>query len=161
MPSATSASLNGLVAGCSSGSRTSSQVARMAGVDLPIEARRRYTYIFSVDTPLDQDLPLTIDPTGVHLRSYGAHDYLVGCPPIGPDTAVDVDDFTYPGNVWEDKMLPVIANRVPQLGTAKVTESWNLTPGSSPVVIPNSGVRKPEHVRAFFSSGAGSPYLRS
>lgn len=38
--------------------------------------------------------------------------------------AVDVDDFTYPENVWEDKMLPVIANRVPQLGTAKVTESW-------------------------------------
>ena len=100
------------------------QVARMAGVDLPIEARRRYTYIFSVDTPLDQDLPLTIDPTGVHMRSYGAHDYLVGCPPIGPDTAVDVDDFTYPENVWEDKMLPVLANRVPQFGTAKVTESW-------------------------------------
>ena len=47
------------------------QVARMAGVDLPIEARRRYTYIFSVDTPFDQDLPLTIDPTGVHMRSYG------------------------------------------------------------------------------------------
>jgi glycine/D-amino acid oxidase-like deaminating enzyme len=99
-------------------------IARMAGVDLLIEARRRYTYIFSVDTPLDQDLPLTIDPTGVHMRSYGADDYLVGCPPIGPDTAVDVDDFSYPENVWEDKMLPVIAHRVPQLATAKVTESW-------------------------------------
>ena len=47
----------------------------------PIQARRRYTYIFSVDSPLDEDLPLTIDPTGVHMRSYGAHDYLVGCPP--------------------------------------------------------------------------------
>lgn len=47
-------------------------VARMAGVDLPIEARRRYTYIFSAQNPLDQDLPLTIDPTGVHMRSYAS-----------------------------------------------------------------------------------------
>ena len=73
----------------------------MGGVDLPIQARRRDTYIFSVDSPLDQDLPLTIDPTGVHMRSYGAHDYLVGCPPIGEDTAIDVDDFDHPQNTWE------------------------------------------------------------
>lgn len=38
-------------------------VSRLAGIDLPIEARRRYTYIFSVDEPLPQDLPLTIDPS--------------------------------------------------------------------------------------------------
>ena len=76
-------------------------LARMAGLDLPIEARRRDTFTFSVDSPLDQDLPLTIDPTGVHMRSYGAHDYLVGCPPIGEDTAIDVDDFDHPQNTWE------------------------------------------------------------
>ncbi|KAF9767197.1 hypothetical protein IL306_000288 [Fusarium sp. DS 682] len=71
-----------------------SQVSRLAGIDLPIEARRRYTYIFSVYGPLSQDLPLTIDPTGVHMRSYGETDFLVGCPPIGPDVAVDPDDFS-------------------------------------------------------------------
>lgn len=81
-------------------------VSRLAGIDLPIEARRRYIYIFSVDEPLPQDLPLTIDPTGVHLRSYGAKDYLVGCPPIGPDTAVDVDDFSFAENTWEKKKDP-------------------------------------------------------
>ena len=35
------------------------------------------------------------------MRSYGAHDYLVGCPPIGEDTAIDVDDFDHPQNTWE------------------------------------------------------------
>ncbi|KAH7174987.1 FAD dependent oxidoreductase [Fusarium flagelliforme] len=100
------------------------QVSRLAGVDLPIEARRRYTYIFSVDEPLPQDLLLTIDPTGVHMRSYGKKDYLVGCPPIGPDMAVDPDDFSYPEDVWNEKMLPVLKKRVPQFSTAKATYSW-------------------------------------
>ncbi|MBV6756864.1 NAD(P)/FAD-dependent oxidoreductase [Rhodococcus opacus] len=99
-------------------------VARMAGVDLPIEARRRYTYIFSAERPLAQDLPLTIDPTGVHMRSYGAHDYLVGCPPSHDDPAVDVDDFDYPEDIWENKMLPVITKRLPELGAVTVTDSW-------------------------------------
>ncbi|KAE8320162.1 FAD dependent oxidoreductase [Aspergillus transmontanensis] len=99
-------------------------VSRLAGIDLPIEARRRYTYIFSVDEPLPQDLPLTIDPTGVHLRSYGAKDYLVGCPPIGPDTAVDVDDFSFAENTWEEKILPIITCRVPQFASARVTNAW-------------------------------------
>lgn len=99
-------------------------VSQLAGLDLPIEGRRRYTYIFSADEPLSQDLPLTIDPTGVHMRSYGENDYLVGCPPIGPDDAVDVDDFEYPEDVWTRKMLPVLKRRVPQFSTAKVTESW-------------------------------------
>ncbi|RAQ42163.1 fad oxidoreductase [Aspergillus flavus] len=99
-------------------------VSQLAGIDLPIEARRRYTYIFSVDEPLPQDLPLTIDPTGVHLRSYGAKDYLVGCPPIGPDTAVDVDDFSFAENAWEEKILPIITRRVPQFASARVTNAW-------------------------------------
>lgn len=99
-------------------------VSRLAGVDLPIEARRRYTFIFSVDEPLPQDLPLTIDPSGVHMRSYREKDYLVGCPPTGPDTAVDVDDFSYTEDIWATKMFPVLKRRVPQFSTAKVTHSW-------------------------------------
>ncbi|KAK7420233.1 hypothetical protein QQX98_002888 [Neonectria punicea] len=99
-------------------------VSRLAGVDLPVEGRRRYIYIFSVDEPLSQNLPLTIDPTGVQMRSYGERNYLVGCPPIGPDDAVDVDDFSYLEDVWTRKMLPVLKRRVPQFSTAKVTESW-------------------------------------
>ncbi|KAI9034849.1 NAD(P)/FAD-dependent oxidoreductase [Aspergillus affinis] len=99
-------------------------VSRLGEIDLPIEARRRYTYIFEVDEPLPQDLPLTIDPSGVHLRSYGAKDYLVGCPPIGPDTAVDVNDFSFAENAREEKILPVITRRVPQFASARVTNSW-------------------------------------
>ncbi|OJJ63945.1 hypothetical protein ASPSYDRAFT_1154979 [Aspergillus sydowii CBS 593.65] len=106
------------------GTRAAS-VSKIAGIpNLLVEARRRYTYIFSADESLPQDLPLTIDPSGVHLRSYGVKDYLAGCPPIGPDTAVEVDDFSFAENAWEEKILPVITRRVPQFGTARVTDSW-------------------------------------
>ncbi|KAG9496004.1 hypothetical protein J7337_012575 [Fusarium musae] len=91
---------------------------------LPIEARRRSTYIFSVDEPLSQDLPLTIDPTGVHMQSYGKKDYLVGCSPIGLDVVVNPDDFSYAEDVWNLKMLPVLKKRVPQFSTTKDTHSW-------------------------------------
>ena len=47
--------------------------ARMAGFDLPVEPRRRYSFVFAAQEPLDRDLPLTIDPSGVHVRSDGAN----------------------------------------------------------------------------------------
>jgi len=99
-------------------------VSAMVGVDLPIEPRRRYTYIFVVEHPLDRDLPLTIDPTGVHLRSYGEHDYLVGCPPLRGDPAVAVDDFDFEPGIWEQKLEPIISRRIPAFGALSVTDSW-------------------------------------
>lgn len=42
--------------------------AKMAGLDIPVEPRKRYSWIFKAEHPLDQDLPLTIDPSGVHCR---------------------------------------------------------------------------------------------
>ena len=97
-------------------------VARMAGFDLPIEARKRYTFIFDAAEPLDRDLPLTIDPSGVHMRSEGAA-YLAGCPPLD-DPAVDHDDFAFDGDIWEDRVWPAIATRVPNFERVKVTSRW-------------------------------------
>jgi len=45
-----------------------SRTAQMAGIDLPVEPRKRYSWIFAAEQPLSQDLPLTIDPSGVHVR---------------------------------------------------------------------------------------------
>ena len=56
-------------------------IAAMAGIALPVEPRKRYTWIFSAETPLDRPLPLTIDPSGIHLRQYGKTDYMAGSPP--------------------------------------------------------------------------------
>jgi len=98
------------------------KTAAMAGFALPVEPRRRYTFVFSAERPLDRDLPLTIDPSGVHMRSDGAN-YLCGCPPY-EDPAVAFDDFELDHSIWEDKVWPAIANRVPAFEAVKVVNSW-------------------------------------
>jgi len=98
--------------------------AAMAGIDnLPIEPRRRYTFIFDAADRLDRDLPLTIDPSGVHMRTDGQY-YLGGCPPIGDDPAVAFDDFEVDHSVWEEKAWPAIANRVPAFERVKLINTW-------------------------------------
>ena len=96
--------------------------SRMAGIDIPVEPRKRYTFIFEAAQPLDRDLPLTIDPSGVHIRTDGTY-YLAGCPP-DDDPAVDYDDFVQDHSIWEDKVWPIIANRIPQFEAIKLRNSW-------------------------------------
>jgi len=71
-------------------------------------------------------LPLTIDPTGVHMRTDGQY-YLAGCPmSIGgaPDDPVDYDDFEQDHSLWEQHVWPIIATRIPQFEAIKLTNSW-------------------------------------
>jgi glycine/D-amino acid oxidase-like deaminating enzyme len=96
--------------------------SRMAGIEIPVEPRTRYTFIFSAEQPLDRDLPLTIDPSGVHMRTDGTY-YLAGCPP-DDDQAVDYDDFVQDHSIWEQKVWPIIANRIPQFEAIKLVNSW-------------------------------------
>lgn len=96
--------------------------ARMAGIEIPVEPRKRYTFIFDAEQPLDRDLPLTIDPSGVHMRTDGTY-YLAGCPP-DEDPPVDYDDFIQDHSLWEEKVWPVIATRIPQFEAIKLINSW-------------------------------------
>ncbi len=110
----------GKVVNCSGPRAT--RTSEMAGIKLPVEPRKRYTYIFDAEHPLDRDLPLTIDPSGVHMRSEG-HYYLAGCPP-DIDPAVDYDDFVEDHSLWMEKVWPAIATRIPQFEAIKVINSW-------------------------------------
>ena len=123
----TSVSLkSGSTVGCStvvnaSGPRALA-TAQMAGLSLPVEPRKRYTFIFDAAKPLDRDLPLTIDPSGVHFRTDGKY-YMAGCPPED-DPAVAYDDFGFDHGLWENKVWPAVAARVPQLDQVKVINEW-------------------------------------
>jgi glycine/D-amino acid oxidase-like deaminating enzyme len=96
--------------------------ARMAGLDVPVEPRRRFTFVFAAQTPLGRDLPLTIDPSGVHVRSDGRN-YMAGCPPEH-DPAADPADFAMDHSLWEDKVWPAVATRVPAFEAVKLLNSW-------------------------------------
>ncbi len=96
--------------------------AQMAGLDLPVYPRKRYSFVFDAAHPLDRDLPLTIDPSGVHVRSEGKY-YLAGCPP-DDDPDVAYDDFGFDHSLWENKVWPAIATRVPAFEEVKVINEW-------------------------------------
>ncbi|WP_179378175.1 NAD(P)/FAD-dependent oxidoreductase [Jannaschia marina] len=97
-------------------------VARMAGLDLPVEPRKRYTWVFEAARPLDRPLPLTIDPSGVHVRQDGAL-YMAGATP-DDDPAVDPADFGGDWSIWEEKVWPALASRIPAFEEIRVRRSW-------------------------------------
>ena len=100
------------------------RTARMAGIDdLPVEPRKRFTWVFKAERPLDRDLPLTIDPSGIHVRQDGPQSYLAGATPI-PDPAVDPTDFAMDPDIWQDRVWPAIAARIPQFEAIRVITEW-------------------------------------
>ena len=111
----------GQVVNCS-GPRAA-RTAAMAGIDIPVEPRKRYSWVFRAAQPLDRDLPLTIDPSGVHVRENGGGTYQAGGHGED-DPAVDHDDFTMDHTLWEARIWPVLAHRIPQFEAIKVISEW-------------------------------------
>ena len=99
------------------------RTAQMAGIAVPVEPRKRFSWIFSAAEPLDRDLPLTIDPSGVHVRENGGGTYQCGGH-SDIDPAVDPDDFIMDHTIWENHIWPILATRIPQFEAIKVTSEW-------------------------------------
>lgn len=99
------------------------QTSRMAGIEIPVEPRKRYTWIFTAEQPLDRELPLTIDPSGVHFRQDGKESYMAGGH-SDIDPGVEPDDFAMDHSLWEHHIWPAIATRVPQFEAIKVQREW-------------------------------------
>ena len=132
------------------------QVAAMAGISIPVEPRKRYTFIFEAAQRLHRDLPLTIDPSGVHVRTDGQY-YMAGCPPED-DQPVDPTDFTEDHSIWEDHVWPTIATRIPQCEAVKLRNSWAghydyNTLDQNAIAGPHSGVANFIFVNGFSGHG--------
>jgi len=99
------------------------ETARMLDIEIPVEPRKRYSWIFSAEQPLDRDLPLTIDPSGIHVRENGGGTYQCGGH-SDIDPAVDYDDFAMDPSIWENHVWPILATRIPQFEAIKITSEW-------------------------------------
>ncbi|MCP1167568.1 NAD(P)/FAD-dependent oxidoreductase [Limimaricola litoreus] len=97
-------------------------VAAMAGIVLPVEPRKRYTFIFEAEDRLPRRMPLVVDPRGIHYRSDGAL-YMAGCPPE-IDGPCAFDDFEMDHAIWEDRIWPLLAARVPAFERIRLRNSW-------------------------------------
>lgn len=99
------------------------ETAKMAGLSIPVEPRKRFTWMFKAEKPLDRDLPLTIDPSGVHFREVGGGIYQAGGH-ADIDPAVAYDDFQMDHSIWQEHVWPTLATRVPQFEAVKVQSEW-------------------------------------
>jgi glycine/D-amino acid oxidase-like deaminating enzyme len=97
-------------------------VAAMAGVDLPVRARRRCVFVIACREALPR-CPLVIDPSGVWFRPEGPY-FLCGTSPAEgaedpDDLPLEVDERLFYDIIW-----PIIAARVPSFKAVKLIRSW-------------------------------------
>ncbi len=103
--------------------------ARMAGLDLPVEPRKRTVFVFDCATSPEGSakvnggrLPLMIDHSGVFCRPEGRY-FLTGARPA-EDPAVDWDDFTPRWEEFDDIIWPALARRSPAFEAIKPVNQW-------------------------------------
>lgn len=108
------------------------EVAAMAGLALPVSARRRTVFQLSCPTPLPRT-PLVIDPSGVWFRSEGPGvgeapacgvSFLAGWSPGGHDA--DPEDLPLDPELqlFEERVWPALATRVPAFEALRVESAW-------------------------------------
>ena len=107
-------------------------LARMAGIDIPVQAKRRSVFAFSCRTPLP-GAPLLIDTTGVWMRPEGRpgpedQTFIAGWSPpadLDPDwhdQEAGSQDLDWA--IFEDTIWPALAHRVPALAEIKPGRAW-------------------------------------
>ena len=97
------------------------RVAALAGVDLPVEARRRCVFVFNARDPI-ADCPLVIDTSGIWFRPEG-ESFLCGTsPPVEQD--LDGLPLNVDWHQFEDMLWPALAARVPAFDSIKPVRAW-------------------------------------
>ncbi len=99
-------------------------LARLAGVDLPVGPRKRYVYV--LDCPGASEAlhkaPLTIQPNGVYFRPEGRN-FICGLSPEEHEEP-HVGDWDIDYGWFEERIWPVLAERVPAFEAIKVISAW-------------------------------------
>lgn len=96
-------------------------IAAMAGIDLPVFPRKRFIYVFDCRDEIE-NVPLTIDPTGVWFRPEGTQ-FIAGVSPEEQDDP-NAEDFELDYRLFEDLIWPTLAERVPSFEAIKLVRAW-------------------------------------
>lgn len=96
-------------------------LARSAGVEIPVANKKRMIFTFTCADPVP-DCPLLIDPTGVYVRPEGTG-FLCGTSPP-EDEDPDSTDFEVDHTFFEERIWPVLAERVPAFERIRQGRAW-------------------------------------
>ncbi|MCT9096334.1 FAD-binding oxidoreductase [Haloarchaeobius sp. HME9146] len=117
------------------------RVAEMAGLDLPVAPRRRQVAVVDPETPVPDDVPLTIDlDTGSYFRPEREGSAIVGGHFAAEDPDVDPDGFD--GNADLDWMIDAVEHAADYAGyfgpETRIKRGWAglyaVTPDHHPIV---------------------------
>jgi FAD-dependent oxidoreductase domain-containing protein 1 len=98
------------------------EIAGMAGIPLTVEARRRTVFVFDAGREL-ADCPLVIDPSGAWFRPEGGS-FIGSLPPPDAEDVADLPLEVDP-RMWEDRLWPLLAARVPAFDAVRMTRAWS------------------------------------
>jgi len=97
------------------------RVAAMAGVALPVEARKRNVFVVSCPEALP-GCPLVCDDSGAWFRPEGGQ-FICGCAPDAADDR-EILDLEPDHAFFEQSVWPALAARVPAFSALRVTGAW-------------------------------------
>lgn len=97
-------------------------VAAMAGLDLPVRPRCRSVFVFDCEHG-PHDAPLTVDPAGVYFRPEGNR-FICGWSPGEGDADPDQPELIVDHALFEERIWPVLAARVPAFERLRPGASW-------------------------------------
>ena len=96
-------------------------VAALAGIALPVHARKRSLFIFACQSHLP-DCPLVVLPEGAAFRPEGR--YFLGSIAPPPEQDLDSDDFDPHYDLFESILWPTLAAWVPAFEAIKLVDAW-------------------------------------
>ncbi|TGS09919.1 FAD-binding oxidoreductase [Mesorhizobium sp. M2E.F.Ca.ET.209.01.1.1] len=99
------------------------KVAAFAGLELPVEPRKRNVFVFEARDKFT-DMPLLVDPSGIYVRPEGSVYITGGADPEEGDVAPDPTDFEVNWPLFEEVIWPVLATRIPAFEAIKPTRAW-------------------------------------
>ena len=98
-------------------------LGRLAGLDVPVHARRRTVFALRCPTALPRT-PLVVDPSGVWLRSEGQGFIAGWSPGVGDDDPDDLPLDEPELALFESRVWPALAHRVPAFVALRLLHAW-------------------------------------
>lgn len=97
------------------------KLAALLGLEIPVKARRRTAFMVSCPQKF-QDFPILMDITGIYVRPEQG-DFILN---LSPDPEDDHDDLPLDPDfsIFDEKMWPVLAERIPAFEALRVERAW-------------------------------------
>jgi len=97
------------------------RIARIAGVDIPVDPVKRQVFVFETNLETEVVYPLTVLPSGLYLIQEHANIFIAG--KILPDDPVGFE-FSWNRQIFIDHLWPELFEYIPAFDQLKIARGW-------------------------------------